>query len=97
MRPLRVLRLRCDGYTATWPPSPVDPMTLSYRRAQVVCAILGRRSLRTAPRLVPHGRANPIASNDIEAGRAANRRVGITFTHLLQPRHARASANAPAV
>jgi parallel beta-helix repeat protein len=76
--------IRCDGYTATWPPSPVDPMVLSRERAQLVCAQLKRAGgFKATPRIVPHGKANPIASNDTETGRAANRRAVITFVHRV--------------
>ena len=76
--------IRCDGYTATWPPSPVDPMVLSRQRAQLVCAQLKRMAgFKATARIVPHGTANPIASNDTETGRAANRRAVVTFVHRV--------------
>ena len=74
--------IRCDGYTATWTPSPANPLTLSQARARLACDEL-RRGATVQPKLVPHGRNDPIASNDSEAGRAVNRRVTITFVHQL--------------
>lgn len=83
--------IRCDGYTATWPASPVDPMVLSRQRAQLVCAQLKRAGhFKATARIVPHGTANPIASNDTEMGRAANRRAVITFVHRLGVRKSNA-------
>ena len=86
LRGVSVLRMRCDGYTATWPPSPVSAYTLSLQRARLVCQMLRRTAPRIPPRLIPHGRSNPIATNDTETGRAVNRRVGITVTHRGPPR-----------
>ncbi len=83
--------IRCDGYTATWPPSAVEPMVLARQRAQLVCAQLKRAGgFKATPRIVPHGTANPIASNDTETGRAANRRAVITFVHRLGVRKSNA-------
>jgi OOP family OmpA-OmpF porin len=82
-RTARLQGIRCDGYTATWIPSPADPETLSLARAKLACAELHRKGLDVRARLVAHGRDDPIASNDTEAGRAANRRVAITFVHQL--------------
>jgi hypothetical protein len=76
--------IRCDGYTATWPPSPAHPPALSLDRAKRVC-----RDLKGVPggakarvRLVPHGLTNPIATNSTEAGRRVNRRVFVTIVHF---------------
>jgi nitrous oxidase accessory protein NosD len=77
--------LRCDGYTATWTPSPANPLTLSQARARVACHEV-MRGATVQPTLVPHGRSDPIASNATEAGRAVNRRVTITFVHQLRTR-----------
>ena len=86
-RMVEIVRIRCDGYTATWPPSPANPMALSLQRAAVICGQLKRSGgFTTKPRLVPHGRSNPIATNSTEAGRAANRRVAVTFVHRLLKR-----------
>ena len=83
-RMLLIEGIRCDGYTATWPPSPVVPMVLAQQRAQLVCAQLKRAGgFKATPRLVPHGNANPIATNETEAGRAENRRVVVTFVHRV--------------
>ena len=82
-RMFRVRSIRCDGYTATYPPSPAFPPVLSLNRAKRVCAELkgvgGAADARV--RLVPHGRRNPIATNSIEAGRRVNRRVFVTIVH----------------
>lgn len=86
-RMVAIERIRCDGYTATWLPSPADPMALSLARAQLVCGQLQRSGRFAAkPRLVPHGRSDPVATNATEEGRAANRRVEITFVHRLLKR-----------
>jgi parallel beta-helix repeat protein len=86
-RMVAIVRIRCDGYTATWLPSPANPMALSLQRAAMICGHLKRSGgFTTKPRLVPHGRSNPIASNSTEAGRAANRRVAVTFVHRLAKR-----------
>ncbi len=86
-RMVAIVGMRCDGYTATWPPSPADPMTLSSARAQQVCAQLRRAGGFTAtPRIVPHGLSNPIATNATEEGRAVNRRVVVTFVHQVLKR-----------
>jgi parallel beta-helix repeat protein len=82
-RMIAILAIRCDGYTATWIPSPADPPTLSMQRATVVCGLLKRAGVTVRPRLYAHGRSNPIATNDTEAGRRENRRVAVTFVHRL--------------
>ena len=90
-RMLLIEGIRCDGYTATWPPSLVDRMVLSRERAQLVCAQLKRvGGFKATPRLVPHGNANPIASNETETGRAVNRRVVVTFIHRIGVRKSNA-------
>ncbi len=83
-RMFKVRSLQCDGYTATWPPSPAFPPTLSLNRAKRVCAEMkrvGRAKARV--RLVPHGRRDPIATNSTEAGRRVNRRVFVTIVHVF--------------
>ena len=74
--------VRCDGYTATWPPSPAHPPTLSLQRARVVCTSLKRAQARAHIKLVPHGLTDPIATNGTEAGRSVNRRVAVTIVHV---------------
>jgi parallel beta-helix repeat protein len=86
---IAIVGYRCDGYTATWPPSPADPPTLSLERAKVACARLRRSDVEVQPRLFGHGTARPIATNDTETGRAANRRVAVTFVHLIAHRTSR--------
>jgi len=81
-RMVAVRFIRCDGYTATWLPSPAFPPTLSLQRARVVCASLKRGGGTARVRLVPHGLTDPIASNSTEAGRRINRRVFVTIVHL---------------
>ena len=80
MRPLAarlvvVRRLRCDGYGALpeGPPQPEFAAELTRARAAAVCG--------DDARLVAHGSADPIATNALEAGRAANRRVEVTVRH----------------
>jgi parallel beta-helix repeat protein len=82
-RMIQILAVRCDGYTATYIPSPMDPPTLSMQRATVVCGLLKRAGVNVQPRLYGHGRANPIATNANEAGMRQNRRVAVTFVHPL--------------
>jgi hypothetical protein len=76
--------IRCEGYTATYPPSPAFPPTLSLNRAQRVCSELKRTAGSTSARvkLVPHGLTNPIATNSNETGRRVNRRVFVTVVHF---------------
>jgi outer membrane protein OmpA-like peptidoglycan-associated protein len=76
--------IRCEGYTATYPPSPAFPPTLSLNRARRVCSELKRTAGSTSARvkLVPHGLTNPIATNGDEAGRRINRRVFVTVVHF---------------
>ena len=81
-RMFRVRSIRCDGYTATYPPSPAFPPVLSLNRAKRVCAELDRvGGVDARVRLVPHGRRNPIATNSDESGRRVNRRVFVTIVH----------------
>ena len=81
-RMIAVRFVRCDGYTATWPPSPAHPPTLSLQRARVVCTSLKRAGARAHVKLVPHGLTDPIATNSTEAGRRINRRVAVTIVHV---------------
>jgi hypothetical protein len=76
-------RIRCDGFTAMWPPSPVAAVPLSLERAQVSCRMLKKGATDAKARLVPHGHSYPIATNSTEPGRAENRRVSILFVHRL--------------
>jgi outer membrane protein OmpA-like peptidoglycan-associated protein len=77
------LYLRCDGYTAVWPPSPVDAHTLSAERAIAVCALLQRGLAVLPPRIVPHGQATPIATNSTACPRGDDRRF-----HLARHKNA---------
>jgi hypothetical protein len=82
---MRFARLiKCEGYTATYPPSPAFPPVLSLNRAQRVCSELKRTAGSTSAhvKLVPHGLTNPIATNSNEAGRRVNRRVFVTVVHF---------------
>src|SRR5262249_44370072 len=83
-RMVAATRLRCDGHTAAWAPSPVDAKALSSARARLVCRKLRRRGVAVEIRVIPHGNASPIATNNTEAGRAVNRRVGITIVHSIK-------------
>lgn len=81
-RMFRVRSIQCEGYTATWVPSPAHPPTLSLNRAKRVCTEMKRVGGVTARvRHVPHGRADPIATNSTEPGRRVNRRVFVTIVH----------------
>jgi Bacterial Ig domain/FG-GAP repeat len=99
LRPLNVLGLRCDGYTALAPGIHPVPRPLSRRRARVACRMLARRSLLTPPMIVPHGASAPLASNANEVGRRVNRRVVITIvsgrSRASRARLLRALAAAP--
>ncbi|HEX5618332.1 MAG TPA: hypothetical protein VFX51_07915, partial [Solirubrobacteraceae bacterium] len=70
-----VRRLRCDGYGALpeGSPQPEFAADLTRARAAAVCG--------DDARIVAHGSADPIATNALEAGRAANRRVEVTVRH----------------
>ena len=59
--------------------------TLSERRAQSVAGYLGTHGV-TQQRLITigAGEAHPVASNDTEAGRAANRRVELTIVPVTK-------------
>jgi hypothetical protein len=83
-RMFKVRSIQCDGYTATWPPSPAFPPTLSFNRAKRVCTEMKRvGGAKARVRLVPHGRADPIATNSTEPGRRVNRRVFVTIVHVF--------------
>jgi parallel beta-helix repeat protein len=82
-RMIAVLRIRCDGFTAAWPASPVAPIPLSLARATLLCGQLKRGLVSVQPLLVPHGNGDPIATNNTESGRATNRRVVITLVHRI--------------
>lgn len=76
--------IECDGYTATWPPSPAFPPTLSLNRAKRVCHELKRvGGAKARVRLIPHGLTDPIATNSTESGRRVNRRVFVTIVHAF--------------
>ena len=66
-------------------------MSLSRRRARLVCGRLRQASLRAAPRIVPHAGEIPIATNATEPGRAANRRVAVVIVHGRTAPRGRAS------
>jgi len=70
-----VASLRCDGFAALpeGPPQPEFAAELTRARAAAVCG--------DDARLVAHGSADPVASNALEAGRSANRRVEVTVRH----------------
>lgn len=82
-RMFSVRAIQCVGYTATWPPSPAFPPTLSLNRARRVCGDLKRFARRARVRLVPRGLTDPIATNATEAGRRVNRRVFVTIVHVF--------------
>jgi hypothetical protein len=82
-REVALARIRCDGFTAVWPPSPVVAVPLSMERAQVACHMLKKGTTDVKARLVPHGHTVPVATNLTESGRRVNRRVSILFVHKL--------------
>jgi hypothetical protein len=82
-REIALARIRCDGFTAAWPPSPVPAVPLSLQRAQVACHMLKKGKTDVKARLVPHGHSYPVAANSTETGRSVNRRVSILFVHKL--------------
>ncbi len=52
--------IRCEGYTATWPPSPAHPPTLSLNRAKRVCSELKRTAGGTSARVSLFRTGSPI-------------------------------------
>jgi len=76
-----VAGLRCDGHSADADGTKARRDPISLARAAVICAGLRRLGVRAPPKLVGHGDADPIASNDSQSGRAENRRVAVTVTH----------------
>jgi outer membrane protein OmpA-like peptidoglycan-associated protein len=85
-RMVTATRIRRDGHTAEWAPSPVDPTALSRARARLVCARLRRKGIAVEISIVPHGNASPITTNRTAAGQAVNRRVGIRIVHPIAVR-----------
>jgi outer membrane protein OmpA-like peptidoglycan-associated protein len=79
--------IQVDGYTDAKGGGTYN-QRLSEQRARAVAGALGRRQPAIAGRLAPrgHGAADPVAPNttpdgtDDPAGRAANRRVTVTYT-----------------
>jgi OOP family OmpA-OmpF porin len=63
---------------------PEYNMELSRRRAEAVADYLDKNFNLGSDRIIPnwYGAANPVASNDIEAGRAKNRRVEVAIGGL---------------
>jgi hypothetical protein len=78
------LLMGCDGYTAVYPPSPVNAHTLSTERAQAACRMLNQKHLLRPPKIVAHGHTDPVATNSTEAGRSHNRRVEVTVVHRIK-------------
>ena len=75
-------RILVVGHTDTSGPEDYN-MGLSERRAQSVAGYLAARGVRDV-RLGTrgYGESQPVASNDTEAGRAANRRVEIKLVPI---------------
>jgi alpha-tubulin suppressor-like RCC1 family protein len=80
---IAVSSARCDGYAARAGDAgtPGHALAVSLGRARVVCRSLRRFGVTVKPRLVAHGKDDPIASNASEPGRARNRRVKVTVRH----------------
>ncbi len=73
-------RIVVQGYTDSTG-SDAYNLTLSQQRAQAVYNYLLANGLKTLSiTYIGYGKANPIASNDTEAGRAQNRRVVLAIT-----------------
>lgn len=73
-------RIVVQGYTDSTGSDEYNK-TLSQQRAQAVYNYLIANGLKTLSiTYVGYGKANPIASNDTEAGRAQNRRVVLAIT-----------------
>ena len=62
----RVRSIQCDGYTATWVPSPADPDALVQPGERFTGDEAPSGVAKARVRLVPHGRADPIATNSTE-------------------------------
>jgi alpha-tubulin suppressor-like RCC1 family protein len=80
---IAVTSARCDGYAAGARDAgtPGHALAVSLGRARVMCRSLRRFGVTVKPKLVAHGKHDPIASNAGESGRAENRRVEVTVTH----------------
>lgn len=73
-------RIVVQGYTDSTGSDEYN-QTLSEQRAQAVYNYLVSNGLKTLSiKYVGYGKANPIASNDTEEGRAKNRRVVLSIT-----------------
>ena len=68
-----------------------DATALARARAKLVCARLRRKGVVVEISVVSHGNASPIATNTTEAGRAINRRVGVSIVHPIAVRPLSAS------
>ena len=70
------------GYTDSQGREETNAALSQARAASVISALLERRVLVSQLRAVGYGEANPIADNDTEEGREANRRIEFT---LIRP------------
>lgn len=78
-RDMHFARMDVDGYTDSTG-SAAHNQALSKRRADAVAAYLREHGLQAdAFAAAAHGPANPVASNDMQEGRARNRRVEISL------------------
>jgi hypothetical protein len=81
-RLVAVVGLRCEGHSARSRGPAVGHGPLSHARAALLCRALARLAGDSvSPTVVGHGTAQPIATNDTDAGRAKNRRVVVTVRH----------------
>ena len=77
-------RIEVTGHTDSMG-SDAYNQTLSQNRANAVAGYLGGRGIASSRMIVTGaGESRPIASNDTEEGRAANRRVEITLVPIQQ-------------
>jgi|GEM_PF-73111 len=89
--------MEIGGYTDSQGREEMN-QALSQRRAEaVVSALLARRVLTTNLKAFGYGEAAPIADNDTEDGREANRRIEFSLVGETRPRAEVADGEAPTI